>query len=79
MNEDIPSARARDHRSEFSYGDRSEQRVDSTKNPDTDEKLWSRKLRGDFTGHPQDAHADRATDRDGESEADAEHAQQCAL
>ena len=78
MNEDIPTARAGNHRAQFGDGNRAQQGIDAAEDPDADEECWSGKLRGDFAGSAQDAHADRAADGHGQTKADAEDAQELA-
>ena len=76
MNEDIPTSGARNHRTELGDRDCSQQSVNSAGDPDPDEECWCGKLLGDFARSAQDAHADRAADGYGQTEADAENAQQ---
>src|SRR2546421_10100404 len=66
------------HRSKFSYGNRPEQRIQSADDPDADEECGRGKLLRDLARRAQDTHADRAADRDGQTEHYAQHAEQMA-
>ena len=75
MYEDIPTARARNHRAQFSDRERSEQGVHTAEDPDANEQFCGWQLRSDFAGSAQNPHSNRAADSYGETKADAENAQ----
>ena len=75
---DVLAAGTRNHRPELRDLDGAEQRVEAARGPDGEEEPGVRQVPGDFARRAEDAGADRVADRDGQAEADAEHAQQPA-